>query len=213
MNLNDVQAWQYFAIAGGGVLVLSVIAYFLPIGKLKMPAVVTAAFGGVVAGLALGVLLMASFGYESNREDQPSNTSGSPGGGGTPKGMPKAKGMPNGNFGPPAPSPRDQLASLVTALNNVADRPLSVNLTTEEKAAIVKELKGLTEAAELNNDDAKARLDAVLKIVEKHQKTLETVGYRSGPAPKSGLAKDNPNPFKTGPAAEHLKSLLERLSK
>src|SRR5262245_4392708 len=212
MNLNDMQAWQYFAIAGGGVLVLGVITYFLPIGKTKLPGVVTAAFGGVVAGLALGVMLMASFGYKVNREDQPSNNAGPPGGTGAPKGMPKAIGMP-GNFGPPAPSPRDQLASLVTALDNVADRPLAVNLTTEEKAAIVKELKSLTEAAEVNNEDARARLDAIQKIVEKHQKTLETVGYRTGPAPKGGTPKDNPNPFKTGPAAEHLKSLLDRLSK
>src|SRR5262249_19546659 len=97
--------------------------------------------------------------------------------------------------------------------DNVADRPVTVSLTTEEKAAIVNQLKGLADATEVNNDDAKARLDAILKIVDKHQKTLETVGYRSGPAPKGGLGKDNANPFKNGPAAEHLKSLLDRLSK
>ena len=221
MDLNDMQVWQYFAIAGGGVLVLGVIAYFLPLGKMKLPGVVTAAFGGVVAGLALGVLLMAGFGYKPRRDEPlPSDMSGPPGGVpkggiGMPKGgMPKG-GMPKGNFGPPAQSSRDQLASLLTALDTVADRPVTVNLTTEEKAAIVKELRALSEADEVNNDDAKARLDAILKIVEKHQKTLETVGFRTGPPPKGGssLAKDNPNPFKNGPAADHLKSLVERLGK
>jgi hypothetical protein len=224
MDLNDMQVWQYFAIAGGAVLVIGVIAYFLPVGKLKLPAVVTAAFGGVVAGLALGVLLMAGFGYKAHRDDPlPSDMSGPPGLAGAPKGgmaMPKGGGMPKGglpkgNFGAPAPSSRDQLASLLTTLDTVADRPVTVNLTTEEKAAIVKELKALTEADEVNNEEAKARLDSILKIVEKHQKTLETVGFRTGPPPKGGssLAKDNPNPFKTGPAAENVKSLVERLSK
>jgi hypothetical protein len=221
MDLNNLQAWQYFAIAGGGVLVLGVIAYFLPVGKMKMPAVITAAFGGVVAGIALGVLLMAGFGYKAHREEPlPSDMSGPPGLAGAPKGLTKGQGKgpggPMGGFGgPPAPSSRDQLASLVAALDTVADRPLTVSLTPEEKSAIVKELKALSEAPTVNNDEAKARLDAMLKIVEKHREALQTVGFRTGPLPKtgSGLEKENPNPFKSGPAAEHVKSLLERLSK
>src|SRR6476661_4835964 len=111
MDLNDMQVWQYFAIASGAVLVLGVIAYFLPVGKMKLPGVVTAAFGGVVAGLALGVLLMAGFGYKPHRDEPlPSDMSGPPGGVPGGMGMPKGGlpkgGGPKGNFGPPAPSSR-----------------------------------------------------------------------------------------------------------
>ena len=45
MDFNDMQMWHYFAIAGGAVLLLGVIAYFLPVGKMKIPGVITAASG------------------------------------------------------------------------------------------------------------------------------------------------------------------------
>jgi len=224
MNLNDMAMWQWFAIAGGAVLLLSLIMYFLPAGKMKLPAVVTASFGGLVAGLALGVMLMAVFGYKATREQ-----SSSDGAGGGPTAAPKmagpgapgfAKGpggpAPKGPGGPPAaPSPKVQLAALVTALDTVADRPVTITLTPEQKTVIAEKLKGLDQPAELTDDDAKARLDAILKEVEKDQKTLETVGFRTTPPAKGGFGppKEVPNPFKEGPAAERLKSLLDRLNK
>ena len=67
MDLNNMQTWQYFAFAGGGLLVIAVVLYFIPAGKLRLPGVVTAGFGGTALGLALGVLLMASFGYKPRR--------------------------------------------------------------------------------------------------------------------------------------------------
>jgi hypothetical protein len=217
MDLNDMQVWQYFAIAGGGVLLLGLIVYFLPVGKVKVPAVVTTAFGGIVAGLALGVLLMAGFGYKPREEDLPPGTSGPPGKENE-KALAKGKGNApkgKGNFGGGGPpSPRAQLISLITALDAVADRPLVITLTPEERAMIAEQLKGLDSADEVKDEDAKKRLDAIAKIVEKNQKSLEAVGYRTTPAPKgSGLSKDNPNPFKEGATAQRLKSLLERLTK
>ena len=225
MNLNDMAMWQWFAIAGGAVLLLSLIMYFLPAGKMKLPAVVTGSFGGLAAGLALGILLMASFGYKPTRE--PGSSEGASGGPGQAAkmagpGAPFAKGpggpMPKGpGFGgpPPAPSPKIQLAALVTALDTVADKPVTITLTPEQKAVIVEKLNGLDQPAEISNDDAKARLDAIVKVMEKDQKTLETVGFRTAPPAKGDFSppKESQNPFKDGPAADRLKSLLERLNK
>jgi hypothetical protein len=226
MNLNDMAMWQWFAIAGGAVLLLSLIMYFLPAGKMKLPAVVTGSFGGLVAGLALGILLMAVFGYKPMREQPPSSDSA--GGGPGPAGKmpgPGAPGFVKGPGGPmpknaiggppPAPSPKAQLVALVTALDTVADRPVTITLTPEQKSTIVEKLKGLDQPAELTDDDAKARLDAIVKAVEREQKTLETVGFRTTPPAKGGFGppKESPNPFKEGPTAERLKSLLERLDK
>jgi hypothetical protein len=235
MDINNMQTWHYFAIAGGAIFLLGVILYFLGAGKMSVPSVITSGVGGAMAGLALGVVLMASFGYlprKDENSDQSGNASrsgpemrpsagggGGPGmmGGGMPKGGPGGgpKGGPGGGF--QAPSPRVQLAGLVTALENVADKPVTLTLTDDQRKAIAEQLKGLDAAAEIKDDDAKARLDAILKVVEKDRATLEAVGYRPPTEGKGsggfGPPKDSPNPFKEGPAHERLKLLLDRLMK
>ena len=75
MDFNHMQTWHYFALIGGGVLVLGIILYFLPAGKMKIPAIVTVAFGGLAAGLAIGIIFMAGFGYQPFAPDrQPAST-------------------------------------------------------------------------------------------------------------------------------------------
>lgn len=231
MDLNNMQTWHYFAIGAGSLLVLGLILYFLPVGKLKIPGVVTTAFAALGLGLALGIVFMAGFGYKPNNpEGDGGGDGGAPEGDGSgappklkmgPGGMPKGPGGgmpkgPGGGFGAP-PSPRVQLAALVGALDNVVDKPISVTLTAEERAAIAEQLKGLDAQAEIKDEDAKARLDAILKVIEKDRKSLETVGYRwpGAPAAKGGFGgpKDSPNPFKEGAPHDRLKSLLERLEK
>ncbi|MBO0700337.1 MAG: hypothetical protein J2P46_18205 [Zavarzinella sp.] len=228
MDLNNMQMWQYFALSGGGLLVIAIILYFLPAGKLRLPGVVTAGFGGTTLGLALGILLMASFGYKPNRvESSPESeeAANARGKAGPPGGMPKGGmmpggGMPKGGLGQP-PSSKVQLASLVTALDRVADRPVTITLTPDQRQAIAEQLKGLDSADELSETDAKAKLDAIHKIVEKDKDALESVGYRGlSPARKGsgggggfgGPKEPPPNPFKSGTAAEHLKSLSDRLA-
>jgi hypothetical protein len=231
MDLNNMQAWQYFAFAGGGVFVLGLIIYFLPAGKLKVPAVVTGGFGGLAAGLALGVLFMAGFGYKPHPVDPPSSDpppDGSPppgmmpkggapkgGPGGPPGGAPKGGlgGAPKGGFGSP-PTSRMQLASLVTALDKVADQPLTVVLTPESRGIIADQIKGLESAEEIKDEDAKLRLETIHKILEKDRKTLEAVGYFFSVEGKGGFdgqPKDSPNPFKEGSLGARLKALQDRL--
>lgn len=227
MNFNNMQTWHYFALIGGGILVVGIILYFLPAGKIKIPSVVTAAFGALGLGLAGGIIFMAGFGYKPYAPDPVAATTDQtteslPTGPFMPKSgngpAPKGKGGAGGGFGAP-PSARVQLTSLVTALDTVVDRPVSLNLSPEDRAAIAKQLEGLETASEIKEDDAKARLEAIQKILEKDRKTLETVGYRWAGVPKAGPGKGGfgkeppPNPFKDGTAAERLKSLMERLNK
>src|SRR5262249_62138017 len=90
MDINNMQTWHYFAIAGGVVFLLGVILYFLGAGKMAVPSVITSGIGGTMAGLALGVILMASFGYVPRKVESSEQagippvpaTGGGPGGGG-----------------------------------------------------------------------------------------------------------------------------------
>lgn len=237
MDFNNMQTWHYLALGGAGILILGVVLYFLPVGKMKIPGVIVAAFGGLGTGLAVGIIFMAGFGYlpvamdarpggqdQGGEAKQVRLAGGDPKGkgggfGGPGGGAPKGKGGFGGpgGFGPP---PKMQLVNLVNTLNTFVDQPVSINLSAEDRAAIAKELEGLSTASEIKDEDAKAKLEAIQKILEKNnRKALETVGYRwtgepKGGFPKGGFPKEPPpNPFKQGSPAEHLKSLMERLKK
>jgi hypothetical protein len=202
---------------------------------MKIPGVIVAAFGGLGTGLAVGIIFMAGFAYQPLAPDAPVGGQDRRAevkqvrlGGDDPKGKgagfagpgggnPKDKGGFGGpgGFGPP---PKMQLVNLVNALNALVDKPVTVSLSSEDRAAIAKELEGLDTASEIKDEDAKAKLEAIQKILEKNnRKALETVGYRWAGEPKGGPPKGgfppSPNPFKDGTPAEHLKSLMERLSK
>ena len=165
MDLNNLDTWHYGAIIGGAVLVLSLIIYFLPARKLKVPAVLTAAIGGLAAGLAVGVIWLAGFGYKLSPPDEkagdeaaaaregagPRMGGGAPkGGGGAPKGGGGGGGAPKGGGGAPKggfgggnpPGPRVQLVGLVNALDTLVDKPVTLALSPEDRAAIAEQLQG-----------------------------------------------------------------------
>jgi hypothetical protein len=232
MDWNKIETWHWFCAFGGLVLLIGIVMYFLPAGKIKVPGVITAAFGALGVGLAAGIIFMAGFGYKPvtppPQEGNPEGEAANQGSGPMPTmpGMPKGKtgGAPKGKggfggFGGP-PSPKVQLTSLVTSLETLVDKPVALNLSPEDRAAIMKELQGLDTASEIKDDEAKAKLEAIEKVLEKNRKALETVGYRwsgeqpKGPGGKGGFGKDPPpNPFKEGTASERLKALMERLNK
>jgi hypothetical protein len=246
MNLNDLQTWHYVIAGGAVVLVLSFILYFLPTKKVKVPAVVTATCGGLAVGLAVGIIWLAAYGYKINPPDEnPADDAaakeggapkmggfggGAPKGGGFGGGAPKGGGFgggapKGGGFGGPGPGggppgPRVQLVTLVNALDKLVDKPVTLTLSADDRSAIAAQLKGLDTTGEVKDDDAKAKLDAILKVVEKDRKALEAVGYQwptEGKGPGKGgfggAPKDSPNPFKESANAERLKSLQERLDK
>jgi hypothetical protein len=217
MNWPELQTWHYGVLIGGLFLLVCVGLYFLPARKFRVPGVVTAAFGGLAVGLAAGIIWLAGFGYKPMAGAVPDDGGGPKMGGAAPKGGPGGapKGGPGGGGGPP--SPRAQLLSLILALDTVVDRPVALTLTAADRAALAEQLKGLDAAEEVKDADATARLEAILKVVEKDRKALETVGYRwPGPPPKTGvapgpptpeLALATPNPFRFPPTAVKIKAL------
>jgi hypothetical protein len=223
MNWPELETWHYGVIIGGLVLLVCAGLYFLPARKFKVPGAVTAAFAGLAVGLAVGIIWLAGFGYKPVGGAMADNGGGPKGGGADQKGGfgGAPKGGPRGGDNPP--SPRAQLLTLINTLDTVVDRPVAVNLTAADRAAVAEQLRGLDTAEEVKDADATARLEAILKVVEKDRKALETVGYRwPGPAAKGGggntgpppaAALTTPNPFRPPATAQKIQSLRERLEK
>jgi hypothetical protein len=155
------------------------------------------------------------------------NDKGGKGGKGNKKGM---GGM--GGGGQRGPSAKAQLGQLVQKLDVLTKQSLHVELTPDQKKQVKEALAGLGAKREVSDDEAKAKLDALLKALEGQRETLTEAGYRwpSGGAPGGGggaptrSPTETPpfpptppappqNPFAGGDGAKHLKSLEATLSK
>jgi hypothetical protein len=127
-----------------------------------------------------------------------------------------------GGGGQRGPSPKTQLANLVTKLDLLTQKPLSVELTADQKKKVGEQLKGLTDADDLSDEDATKRLDALKEVLKDNIETLEAAGYRfpgqgaPGGAPGAGGpdgGRPPANPFKDEQTGKHLKSLESQLAK
>jgi hypothetical protein len=209
----------------------------------KVPTIVSVGVICLALGAGVAVATMHFLGYQKPTPQGAAATgggaptaapgmpgAGAPGGmmagppGGPPSGMPgmgsggpgaSAKGgMGAGKGGGRGPNPKNQLAALVAKLDLVTGKPLAVQLNDEQKKKVHQQLQGLDAADELNEEDAKKRLDALLDILKEHRETLEMAGYRwpaqGGPG---GFQPppEVPNPFKDDKNAKPLKALQERL--
>jgi hypothetical protein len=238
IDFTKLQVYHY--LIGGGVViaVIAVLLYLVPGAKLKVPAVLLAVFGSFGAGLGAGVVGMGLLGYHTTAlppENHPETASSTADGQGTPRGsaMMGRMGMGGGGMGkagggmgkagggmgggPRGPTPKAQLAGLVTKLDQLTSRSLALELKADEKAKVRDQLRGLSDPEKLSDDEAKKRLDALLDALKNDKETLEAAGYR-WPAQGGAMMmrpppSDPPNPFKEGQNAEHLKALQERLAK
>src|SRR5262245_29678276 len=156
---------------------------------------------GIGAGMLIGAYVnerdrLANAGPPADGGDDaktggkgPTNPMGGPGGGkggpGGGKGGKGGKGGPGGGFGggggPGGGGPggggggnfsKLQLAQLVTVLDALTAKPLSVQLTPEQAKHLKEELAGLESKEELSNQDAQAKLTALLKVVEPNKDTI-----------------------------------------
>lgn len=233
----------YLLIAGGAVIVLAIILYFLPLRHVKPPAIVAALLGGLAAGMGAGVMVMMANGYHWEKEsaqaeprDQLAEGRGSSMRGGSARGgrgeagsrmgeggggRAQARGERGGGGGRGfggrgrGPSPKAQLATLVTKLDQLTHKPLAIQLTPQQKKALGEQLKGLAEAENLSDEDAQKRLDGIQKVVENDEDTLRAAGYSRPGAGRGGLQApaESSNPFKEGENNKHLKSLQEETGK
>jgi len=82
MNFSDLQVWHY-AIAGCAVLLLlAIILYFLPGGRINISGVAACALVSLVVGFGGGILTMYAFGFHWEGEPTPKQTGASRMGGG-----------------------------------------------------------------------------------------------------------------------------------
>src|SRR5262249_24579502 len=134
----------------------------------------------------------------------PKKGKGGGGGGGTGKG---------GGGGGMRPTAKTQLTVLVNKLDILVTKPLSVELTPEQKKKVLDEIKELGEKEELSEEEAQKHLDALLALLESKKDTLEAAGFRWPGAAANPLPQPPPNPFKDGNNEKHLKSLNAQLRK
>ena len=183
-----------------------------------------------ILGLGLGIgggIVLANFIEKEQKADADPDPDGNLKSMKGPPGMgpmPGGKGMPGGGKGAPkgdgagggrgGPGPKAQLTTLVTKLDVLTRKPLAVDLTPEQKKQVQEQLAGIDANDALSDDDAKAKLDAILKLVEGHKATLEAAGFRWPTAGAGGMPPQTPpNPLKVGEGNEHLKSLRSTLGK
>jgi hypothetical protein len=223
--LTNMSLYYYLALGGGVVVVLAIVLYFTPVSRLKIPGIFFGIVGGLGLGAALGVIAMAYYGYqlrapEATGEGPPAGMS--PGGGGPPNMMAMMRGGMPGGGGPPGmmgggrgPNSKNQLASLITKLDVLTHQPLEVKLNAEQKKQMRAQLRKLDEQEELSEDEAKAKLTALLDLLKDQRPTLEAAGYRwpgQGGGGRGGRpAATLPNPFKDEQNGKHLKALQSQL--
>jgi hypothetical protein len=118
-----------------------------------------------------------------------------------------------GRGGGQSANPMNELAALVTKLDVLTRKPLTLNLTDEQRAKVREQLQGLDTAKELSDEEAKKRLNALLEVVKDDRAILQDAGFRwpgerGGGGGRGGAVA---NPFTEDPNKEHLKALQERM--
>jgi hypothetical protein len=177
---------------------------------MKVPAILTTGLICLVAGVGLGALGMANADLVMPPKTKTVTTVGPDGA--PPSLTPRAPAP--APAGPPAgPSPTAQLVTLVTKLDQLTQKPLTVTLTDDERARLAEQLKDLDGPTPAGDEECKKRLDAILEIVKEDREALEAAGFRwpgdTRIPPRGGA----PNPFTEVDKAPHLKALRERLAK
>jgi hypothetical protein len=223
IDWTNLELYHYLAIGGGAVALLALLlALLMP--RIKVPGAILATIGALIAGVAVGVIGMAAFGYQTQKRDDDDGGAAVPNlppgpAGGMGDMMAKMKGMAGGKGGKgfgkgkgKGPSPKTQLADLVTKLHQLTDKPLKLTFSDEQTVLIRAELKGLSNLEELADDDAEKRLRAILAVVDRDRPVLEAAGYRWPDTPFQFPPPPPPNPFKEGTAHDHLLSLEDALA-
>jgi hypothetical protein len=125
----------------------------------------------------------------------PQKGGGGPGGG---------KGGGGGGFGGFA---KIQLAQLVTVLDHLTAKPPMFQLSADEKKQLTEQLAGLEAKEALTNEEAQAKLNAIIKLLEPHKEALQDAGFL-WPGPPPGGTDPNSNPLKDSGRLKSLQSTL-----
>lgn len=229
LDWSNLESYHYLLGAGVVVVVLAVALYALPGGKLKVPGIALSIVGSLGVGVALGIILMG-MGFDLKKQEPQGGGEPPPGMGGPPGGMaPMGLAMMRGPGGPGGgggPNYKIQLAVLINKLDVLTEKPLTVQLSDEQRKVVKEQLTGLADEEELSDDDAKAKFEKLQEVLKDQTPTLEAAGYRwpgagggrggggfGGGRGGPGGAETPKNPFKTEQNEKHLKDLTDRLGK
>ncbi|MCY2994945.1 MAG: hypothetical protein NTY19_44855 [Planctomycetota bacterium] len=139
-----------------------------------------------------------------------SPSSGGPGMGGMGSGM--GGGMGGGRGGP---QPKGELVSVVRKLDLLTS-DIAITLSPTQAEAILKSLADLDKAEDLSDDDAKAKREEILAVLDEAQKAkIDGIGLpRQARAQSSGGPAPTPpaNPFSQPTEAKALSSLSGKLT-
>jgi hypothetical protein len=203
------------------------------LARVKVPAALASGILCLLLGGGLGAVAMWA---ATGNHDERARAAGADAGDGN---APATKGPNFGSKGGPGgpggnekkggqrgPNPKTQLAQLVTKLDTLTKQSLHVELTADQKKQAKEQLADLAGKDAITDEEAKAKLEALLKLLEPSKKTLEDAGYRwpgggggggfgGGGGPGGGGGNAPPNPFKAGAgeSAKHLESLQTTLGK
>jgi hypothetical protein len=190
---------------------------------MKVPAIIASSLICLVVGLGIGGLGMMYIGpvklptwlggppepvAADNQEPPPGGAAAMGMGKGDKKGDKGDKGDKKGGKGP---NPKTQLSNLVTKLDVLTNKPLTVSLDAGEKKQLREQLKGLEAMDDLPEDAAKQRLDALLVVLKDHKEALILAGFAWPGESKGAAGPPVANPFRVEANGKHLQSLQERL--
>jgi hypothetical protein len=114
-----------------------------------------------------------------------------------------------GGFGR-GPNYRAALANLITKLDLLTGNSLKLELNEEQKNKLRETLKDVDGKEDLSDDDAKAKVESLHKLLEGADKTLEAAGFR-WPGDNPGRRPPQDDPLKSEDNTNHLKDLRQRL--
>jgi hypothetical protein len=221
-SLHNGDFHAYLVLGGAALTVLALIFYFLPVRRVRVPAIVSCSVGTLALGFGIGVAALLALGYQKepgaaekkgdSNEAMAANQGGARGGGrGGPRGGGRGGPASAETAVPPNPV-RLQLAYLVTKLDLLAHKKLALDLTKDEKERVARELQGLDQPDHpLSEQEAQKRLEGLLDALRNHKQTLEEAGFRWPGPSNPPRATGDANPFQDKNTAEHLKSLQKTL--
>jgi hypothetical protein len=183
----------------------------MSVGGAKVPAVVAGSVIALLVGIGVGAAGMSAL---TPTARAPAAEGGAAGGRGGP-GAPGGRG--GGEAAPQEPGAKVRLMTLVDRLDLLTERPLFERLDKKQREKVAAQLKGLDALDEVDEEEARRRLDALIAALQDEGEPLARAGFR-WPGQQAGIASAPlglmamaANPFKEGLSARQLKTLRQRL--
>ena len=187
----------------------------------KVPAVVASSIVFLLLGAGLGAVGMYYFADEvKSYLKQKPTSEGAPVGAkdkDTMMALLMGKGGPGGKGGPKGGGPKGQLITLVTKVDLLTEKPLTIRLDQKQKDGLNEQLKALQGMEKVSDEEAGKILNALVEILKDHKDALVSVGFtwpgdqKGFGGKKEGAGETSPNPFTEGPMLEHMDALRSRL--